>query len=395
MHKILIINAAGLVGGDVAMLLLGLPYLTPDQFTIYSATVPRGEIYEIVRELPNTRIIPMELGGKEAQLSGTNQLQRIIQAVIAIIRITLLVRRENIEVIYTMDRTVGMVISYFVSLLSGRILVLNAQIWHYLTTSLIHRLVIKHATRITVSSEKMRQIFLPYVKEPGRLKVIPNAIVMEKYDPTIDGKAIRQQLGIPQDAPVVVLAGRLTPYKGQEDFIRAAAIVLKKYPNAYFLMAGRENVPGYQATLEQMIAQLKVGERVKLIGFCDNIPALYAGSSVVTMPSHEEAFGLVALEAMAMKKPVVATRAGGVPEFLPDGEAGLLIEPLDYEGLAKAITQLLDEPQMARKMGENGREIAENGYNDHVYGTQIADLFREVISLNGKKIEYQPLTNQR
>lgn len=394
MHNILIVNAAGLVGGDVAMLLLGLPYLAPDQYRIFSATVPRGEVYHIIRKLPNVRIIPMELGGKEAQLPGTTALQRKIQTILAALRLVQLVHKEKIEVIYTIDRTVGMVISYFVSLFSGRKLVLSAHFWYYLKTSRLHRTVIKHSTRVTVNSERMRQLFLSYVKEPERLKLIPNAVVIEKYNPNIDGEAMRQQLGIPQGAPVVVLAGRLTPYKGQEDFIRAAAIVLKKYPDAYFLMAGRENFPGYQAVLERKIAELGIGERVKLIGFCADIPALYAGSSVVTMPSHSESFGLVALEGMAMKKPVVATRAGGVPEFLPDGEAGLLIEPLDYEGLATAITRLLDDPQMARKMGENGRRIAENCYNEHIYGTQIADLFREVISPNGKKIEYQPLTNQ-
>lgn len=381
--KILIVNAAGYIGGDVAMLLLGLPYLEPAYFHIYAVSAPRGQVYEFLCELPHVTMIPMEVGGSELHPpSRLGKPLRAAEALLTVPRVTALVKREKIDVLYTIDRTVGMTITYVVSLLTGRPLVLNAQITHYLATSRLHQRVIKHAHKITVSSEAMHRAFLPYVPDPGKLVTIPNAIKFDRYDPTISGAGIRTEWNIPADAPVVVLAGRLSPFKGQDDLIRAAALVLKERPDTYFLLAGGENVTGFLATLEHLIAELNVGHRVKLIGHRADLPAVFACATVATMPSHEEPFGLVALEAMAMGKPVVATRAGGVPEFLVDGEMGILIEPRDYHALARALLTLINDPERAQMMGLRGRNHVETYYTDKIYGKQIAALFSEIADRN-------------
>jgi glycosyltransferase involved in cell wall biosynthesis len=385
--KILLINAAGYIGGDTAMLLLGLPYLSSDEFAIHAVTIPRGKVYDFLRTLPNAKIVEMELGGKE--LAPANQspwLKRAAQTVTAIARIVLLVHKEKVDVIYSGDRTVSMGISYAVSLLTRRPLMVNAQISHYLATSQLHRMVIRHAAKITVSSEHMRAKFLPYVRNPDKMVKIPNAIKIEKYDPNISGAKIREELGIAPHAPIVTLAGRLSPYKGQEEFIRAAALVLQKHPGAYFLMAGAEDVPGYLDYLKKLITELGVGKQVQLIGHRSNLPEVLASATLSTMPSHEEPFGLVALEAMAMCKPVVATRAGGVPDYFLDGEVGILIPPQDYQALAQAIIKLLDNPTIAIEMGKRGRKHIETFYNDRVYASQIANVLS---SIHCRSVEYQ------
>ncbi len=381
LKKVLVINAAGYMGGDVAVWLLGLPALDAERFRLYAVSIPRGKVYATLRSLPNVSITPMELGGKELHPAARfGKPIRALEAAIAVPRIVNLVKREKIDVIYSIDRTVSMAISYMVSLITGCPLVLNAQISHYLTTSILHRRVIKHAVRLTVSSENMRTNFLPYVDHPNKLVTIPNAITFDRYDPTLPGSKVRAEFGIAPDAPVVVLAGRLSPFKGQDDLIRAAEIILKERPDTYFLLAGSENVPGFQAYLENLIAEFQVGHRVKLIGHRTDLPNVIASANVSTMPSHEEPFGLVALEAMAMGKPVVATRAGGVPEFLVDGEMGLLIRPRDYEKLAWSILELINDPERARAMGIRGRQHVEQFYTEKTYGQKLANFLFDVVS---------------
>jgi glycosyltransferase involved in cell wall biosynthesis len=373
--KLLFINAFGHIGGDTAMLLLGLQFLASDQFKAYAVTTPRGDTYHHLKTIPDVEIIEMELGGKEfAPRRRFAGIRRAIETAAATIRIVNLVNKEDISVIYSSDRTVAMGISYAVSRITGRPLVVNAQISHYLEKSALHRAVVKHASRITVSSEHMRSKFLRYVQTPEKLFKISNAIKINKYDPNISGEKLREEIGIGPDVPVVTLVGRLNPFKGQREFIRAAELILKERPNTFFLLAGGEDVENYELQLKQLIKKLGVGDRVKLIGYRSDMPEIFAGSTMIAMPSYEEPFGLVALEAMAMCKPVVATCAGGVPEYFLDGEVGILIPPRDHHALANAILELLDDPERAREMGLRGRKHIAANYNERVYSSQIAHV---------------------
>lgn len=378
-RNVLYINAATYVGGDVAMILLGLPALDPGRFRLHVVSPPRGHVYAAFQAMPNAILTTMDLGGSEAAPPGrTGKLARAADTAAAIARIVQLVRRNKIDLIYTVDRTISLPLSYAVARLTGCPLVLSAHIGHYLHTSPVHRHIVRNAHSITVTSENMRQEFLPFARSHDQLVKIMNAIRVDRYDPSISGEAVRVELQIPPDAPVVLLAGRLNPFKGQDDLVRAAAVVLKQRPDTYFLIAGGENVPGHLALIEGLIAEHGVGHRVRCIGYRQDLPQLFATSDIATMPSHNEPFGLVALEAMAMGKPVVATRAGGVPEFLVDGEMGLLIPPRDSDALARAILTLLDDPARARAMGQRGRQHVLDHFNEEVYGKQIADFLYTV-----------------
>jgi glycosyltransferase involved in cell wall biosynthesis len=381
MKKILLINASGNIGGDTAMVLLGLERLPADRYHVHAVTIPRGRVFESIKANTNTTIHEMELGGGElsqgitAQHTVLSRILRTFQTIGAIFGITGLALREQVDYIYTGDRTVSLLISYLVSLVTGRPLIINAQISHYLKNSLRHRLALKHAVRVTVSSNGMKERFLPYVRSPEVLVTIPNAIILGKYDPSLPGTKIRAEFDIPESAAVVAMAGRIEFHKGQEDFIRAADLILKVKPETYFLIAGDDYKSGYRAYLEQLVSDLGIGQRVKFIGFRQNIAEVFAAATLSAMPSHEEPFGLVALESMAMCKPVVATRAGGVPEYLIEGEMGYLVPPRDYTALARAVLQLIDNPEIAREMGIRGRRKVVEYYSDTAYAVQIEAVF--------------------
>ncbi len=380
--NVLLVNSYGYLGGDVEMYLLGLPHLKTEHFHFHIATLPRGAVYDKLKTMAHLTLYPMEMGGKELALNHRlGKLYHTKDIVAALYRLTRIVRKENIALIYSLDRGIAMPLAYLASKLSAVPLALNAQITHYLDYSAWHHRVIQHAGKISVSSQDMHAKFLPYLSSSAKMSVIPNAIRANEYNPNLDGSSIRQQYAIPFNAPIIVLAGRLSPFKGPDDLIRAAKIIIADFPDCYFLLAGREDLStvGYKAKLEEMIQALGLTDRVKLIGYRQDLDVVFASANVVVMPSHEEAFGLVALEGLAMGKPVVATRAGGVPEFMIDGEIGYLIEPKDYKALADRILRLLRQPEKAKRMGEKGRKRVVSLFNDELYAKRIGAFLAEAI----------------
>ena len=158
--------------------------------------------------------------------------------------------------------------------------------------------------------------------------------------------------------PVVVLVGRISPWKGQDIFIRAAAIVLQQFPACQFQIVGAalfgENA--LDAELKQLAASLGVAERIDFMGFRKDVPAIIAGSTLLVHASTvPEPFGQVIVQAMAEGKPVVATRGGGVLEIVDEGNTGLLVPMKDAEAMAQAICQVLADPERAQRMGAAGR----------------------------------------
>jgi len=167
------------------------------------------------------------------------------------------------------------------------------------------------------------------------------------------------------ETPIILSIGDVKPRKGYHISLESYGIVQTSLPAARYLIAGQVRQNSYYAKLLQMIED----RRLKDVTFLGALPAselsrLYQESSVFLLaPQQEglqfEGFGLVFLEAGAYGLPVVATRTGGVPEAVQDGTTGLLAEPDDSEGLARALLRLLTEPDLARELGRANRHRAE------------------------------------
>lgn len=380
--NVLIINVAGHIVGDTAMLLTSLSCLDSDQYSIHVVSTPRGAVYDQLLKLPNVQIYPMELGGKETDFKKHSKWRRV-RSLIAVARIAVLAKHKKIDLIYTIDRTVAMAISYFVSRLTGCPLALSAHISFYLKYSRIHRMVINHARSISVVSENMRREFLPYASDPEKIIVLPNAVHLQQFDPNTDGKKIRRELNLDHSIPVITLIGRIDPWKGQAEIIEAASSVLQKHPETVFLLIGKGD-PEYVESLKTQVKDLQLEHKILFLGQRNDVHNILAAADISTMPSHYEAFGLVALEAMAMAKPVVATKAGGVPEFVVEGEMGLLVPPGDAQALAQALIHLLDNPEKAKRMGSLGRQQVERYYSFRQYQERFSNfLYRVASGLSG------------
>lgn len=230
---------------------------------------------------------------------------------------------------------------------------------------------------VCCTSKEIGEYLAAGIGRAGQYVVIPNGLDAEVYALLAAPPALtRAALGIPSEARPALCIGRLVAVKGQTFLLRAWPSVLKGEPRALLLLAGEG--PDEQP-LRAQAAALGLGGSVKFLGFREDIPSLLACAEALVLPSLNEGFGMVLVEAMAMGKPVVASAVGGVPELVLDGRTGLLVPPADPEALATAIRRLLEDPGAARQMGEAGRERARKAFSREAFLKGHRDLYGELL----------------
>jgi glycosyltransferase involved in cell wall biosynthesis len=199
----------------------------------------------------------------------------------------------------------------------------------------------------------------------GAVHIVYNAVDLDRFDPSqITRIEARHRLGLDERAPVLGVVGQISPWKGQEDAIHAFAQVHASHPQARLLLVGsalfagnptRYDVDTYRTSLERTVEQLGLIGAVRFLGQREDLPQILRALDLLLLPSWEEPFGRVVIEAMAMEVAVVATNVGGPAEVITSGEDGLLLPPREPGRWAEAIVALLDEPELRGKMGRRAR----------------------------------------
>jgi glycosyltransferase involved in cell wall biosynthesis len=229
----------------------------------------------------------------------------------------------------------------------------------------VQRLICRAATCVLVNAAAVRDWLVADGYDRERIAVIPNGVDLDPFRVPVDAAAVRRSVGVEPDAPLVTVVSRVARLKGLEEFIAAAAMLAERCPRARFVVAG-EPAPGdgaYLASLQRLAARLGVGDRVVFAGLRRDVPALLGASTVAAMPSLNEALSNALLESMAAGAPTVATRVGGTPEALTDGETGLLVPPADATALAEAIGRLLTDRTTAEALGRAARSRVERHFS--------------------------------
>jgi glycosyltransferase involved in cell wall biosynthesis len=171
---------------------------------------------------------------------------------------------------------------------------------------------------------------------------------------------VHGELWLPHHAPVVGNVAALVPHKGQRYLVEAAQIVLKRVPDARFLILGEGEL---RPALEQLVRRAHLEKHVLLPGFRPDVLSLLKAFDVFVLPSITEGLGTSLLDAMACRKPIVATLAGGIPEVVVDGETGFLVPVRDPGALAGRIVRLLEREDLRRALGEAGRLRVERRFS--------------------------------
>ncbi|MET0556526.1 MAG: glycosyltransferase family 4 protein [Vicinamibacteria bacterium] len=214
----------------------------------------------------------------------------------------------------------------------------------------------RRAARAIAVSEATRRIMVEREGVPDeRITVVWNGMDALPPPSPASVQALRLSLGLRESSPVCLLAARLHEEKGHAVLLRALPAVLRSVTDLVVLCAG--DGP-HRAALERETAERGLAAHVRFLGQRGDVPALLALSSLAVLPSLAESFGFAALEAMSLGRAVVASRAGGLPEVVADGETGLLADVGDVDGLASALTALLVDPARREAMGAAGRARA-------------------------------------
>ncbi|MBE7213506.1 MAG: glycosyltransferase family 4 protein, partial [Gluconacetobacter diazotrophicus] len=211
-----------------------------------------------------------------------------------------------------------------------------------------------------------------------RLTVVLNGIAEPAGHSAADGDAVRASLGIPTDAPLVVCAARLEPEKDVATLVRAMREVASAIPQVRCVITGDGS---QRPLLEEQIKRAGLAGTVRLTGFRPDATAIIAAGDVFVMPSLAEPFGLVLLEAMALGKATVVTRAGGPTEIVVDRETGLLTPPAAPATLAAAIVALLQDPPRREAMGRRGRERYARCFTADRMARETVAVYRRVLRL--------------
>ncbi len=195
-----------------------------------------------------------------------------------------------------------------------------------------------------------------------RIQLIPNGVDTDSFCPDLQLRGqTRRELGLSDDDLVLVIVGRVAKGKGHKYAVEALSQVLGRFPNTFLLIVGKG---GLEQEVGAQIARLGLKRQVKMLGFHPDPRPYYAAADIVLVPSHwEEAAAVVNIEAQAMGVPVIASRDGGLPEYIAEGETGLLVPPADANSLAEAIIFLSESPQRRQAMGTAGRQRVVNLYN--------------------------------
>lgn len=227
---------------------------------------------------------------------------------------------------------------------------------------------------------------------PTKISHLGNGIDVTKFYPgCVDGAAVaelRRELGLPPDAKIVGLIGRLVREKGFLEFFEAARIILDRGIDARFLAIGAAQPEKSDAlTPQALIDQLGLQSAVRFLGLRDDIPALMSLMDVVALPSYgKEGLPRVLMEAAALGKPVVATDVRGCREVVADGETGLLVPVRDSAALAEGLATVLSDASLAQKLGRAGRTRAEVMFDERLYFQRTHESYQRLLKTKGQSI---------
>ncbi|MBI4575100.1 MAG: glycosyltransferase family 4 protein, partial [Planctomycetes bacterium] len=215
----------------------------------------------------------------------------------------------------------------------------------------------------------------PFREAALPVEVLHNGVDLEALGGS-DGAALRREWGL-EGRQVVGVLGYVIPRKGHEVFVEAGMALAERVPEARFLVVGDDPFParGFLEGLRARVLQVGLAERFIFTGFRRDVGAVLRAMDVLAMPSWEEPFGRVLIEAMAAGTPVVATRAGGVPEAVTDGVDALLVPPREPRALAEALERLLGDPALRGRLAEAGQRTVRERFDVRVTAARLDAIY--------------------
>ncbi len=230
---------------------------------------------------------------------------------------------------------------------------------------------------ICVSGALRKEVQHLYGVPGDKIHVVYNGVDVQRFDARVDTRSARRQYAVGMDHPLVLFAGRLTLQKGPDLLIEALPDVLTRHPQAKFVFAGDGDL---RDSLERRAAVLGVAPATRFVGHRTGreLVTLFKSADLVCVPSRNEPFGIVILEAWSARKPVVATRNGGPAEFVDHEDNGLTVSD-NRDSIGAGVTAVLSNKTKSRRMGRNGRRAAEERFSWSTIAAATERVYESVL----------------
>ncbi len=241
---------------------------------------------------------------------------------------------------------------------------------------------------IHVSRSEMQEALVLGVSKAERAVVIPNAVDCEEIDRlSIDSSRERAALGLADASVVVGTVSRISPQKGLDDFARAMRLVANAVPGARFVLVGDAPVgdEGLKQRFSELVASLKLSDKLVMTGYRSDAVRLMKIFDVYVSSSLWEGLPITLLEAMACRRPIVATDVGGNNDVVLDGSSGVLVPVGDPDALAAGVCRLLRDVDLRRRLAEAGRRRVEEQFSIGHTVAEIGSLYAQVLDVRASR----------
>jgi glycosyltransferase involved in cell wall biosynthesis len=350
------------------------------QMVLLAAGMPRDRFQ--VEAATLTRLGPLEAELRAAGIPVTNIGKRWKVDPFAATRLTRFLKARRFDVVQTW---------IFAANAYGRLAAHRARVPIVITTEMavdlwkgkvekwVDRRLTPWCDRLVGNSQAVVEFYRGLGVPDDRLVLIYSGIADEE-PPAVDPADVRAEFGFEASAPLVFFAGRLAEQKRIGDLLKALDLLQHVQPELRTLIAGDGPL---RRSLEQTARDYELTGRVRFLGHRDDVPRLMAASDIVVLPSAYEGLPNLVLEAMRFRKPVVATAAPGTTEVVVDGQTGVLVPVGTHPLLARAIRDLVRDPDRARRLGEAGRQQVEAEFRAQTMIDRFAALYEEVARAKG------------
>jgi glycosyltransferase involved in cell wall biosynthesis len=345
---------------------------------------------QAIEKIPDVHIRPTNFG---TTINERTRMQIILDTVqygaaslYSLLSLAIYMRKHKINIIHCTEKPRDAFYGYLLSRLTGAKCVIHlhvkAENWISKRTQWAMR---KASALIGVSqfvADSIREMGFPAEK----IYFAHNSIAIDKWQPIEDDGRIRAEFNIRPDTPLLSIVSRLFYWKGHSELFEALAVVKQSTSNFKLLVVGEDDPrahPGggsYMNELKNQVQRLGLTDQVIFTGYRSDTRHIFAATDIYTMPSFEEPFGMVFLEAMAMQKPVVALDNGGSREIVDHGVTGLLSLPKDIGTLAENILTLVQDPALRMQLGACGRKKVETNFTPVHICSQVLTIYQKILN---------------
>lgn len=240
----------------------------------------------------------------------------------------------------------------------------------------IDRLANKYLVSAIIAVTLKIQSLLTQGYSREKVVCIHNGIDVERLMLSRGRRSVRKELNINERALLLGVVGRLTAVKGHIHLLKAMQILVSKNSGTHLIIVGDGPL---RKQLEDIVVEFKIQKNVVFVGHQSDVSDFIEAMDIFVLPSLHEGIPMVLLEAMALSRPVVASKTGGVPEVVDDGENGLLVEPGNPEAIAEAIESLIKQVGKAGQLGRNGRVRVSQNFTAGTMAEKTANLYRRLV----------------